>query len=1082
MKVSSLCVLPVTSLGNSESTGQVSKTDLPKIKIQNINFSLIMSVDMASIPPWKLAIIERRRKSEEEEKMRQKELERIGNLPSWKRDILVRKQGQRNTMIFLGRDSKSPENKTELKRHSYSEGANNVELLDKRHNNNLKKGQNGTGPVTDIDSSEADSRAIDNINNSKLLVNGDDSVDRVSLPIHVDIPDDTHIIPVHSNPWVLSDRKSRKSSSTSSGRTFSAGSSHKSSEANHSSVSDQSLNNSMSPAAVHQVDTLHVEQNRERFPSEQIDDNAFTEPESEVQYGKGFVNKLLRKFRNLSTKEDGQKMDIYTRRTHSMENLLDIDKPQYEPAPRPASLQMSKANSLGSLQRPMSPDEVDAMVRAMSPEPRDRSFSPPDLHRSLSPASKVRERSLSPNAQHDYVHSPPSGESSHRSGRSPSPSSRTSHYPKHFYFRGASEAKQHEELPRPNYVSSARSIFEEATCVSPTQQLEMEENYEKPQDKDFTKTWDLSQSADHDIIENEIAEPEHDESPSEVMLLSYSSTSDEYGSSVGQTDAGHTRKSLNNTQSASRNNNIVTSNSKPVAPTRPSRKDGPSRTFYAANDAAMPKVTRSNNTDIKNSYDNVSQNKVIREESGISKDTGRPRIGSGETAWSRPHSYNGEGTKITSRDKTNLRHIPDGINIDMMEASKVDGSDSNNDKDSPPITSPTAPPRYKKRKSPPKLLEAEPPPPLPQTEPPKNEVNKPKTTPRPEHEVNKPKITSKPEEPVTKPRESKTPPLSTSFVYGAKVPQNKPKLSQNSDKPGKIMTDSENRVPDEKGKPWTVKTGNGSKIEENMVQKSTVKPSDIVTKTMDYNKPDIVNKAVYSKLSEVNKTYSAKQPDPATPPQISHASGTSKPSSKTNTDYSYVSTDKKSFNIGNAVKEAKQAKENVNKSSVGGVSVQPLGYRDYSGESFLTPDSDMNGGPPTKTARGGASRKRRGRRSPGKLIVKPASNQVAGTKRSSQFNFLNLLKYRDMTKAKFENTIKSRDYLSSEDLEEIYINDYVGGGSSRDGPVPITNIDDLLAESEPAARPEDYQFEGAGVKLKRSLLDKNRKGKKVSFL
>jgi len=127
--------------------------------------------------------------------------------------------------------------------------------------------------------------------------------------------------------------------------------------------------------------------------------------------------------------------------------------------------------------------------------------------------------------------------------------------------------------------------------------------------------------------------------------------------------------------------------------------------------------------------------------------------------------------------------------------------------------------------------------------------------------------------------------------------------------------------------------------------------------------------------------------------------------------------------------------------------------------------------PPLRSSK----KKRPASEGPGSLLIRPASNLVAaGTKTE----FLVLNKYHDIKQGEFAPAKKRPSYYEDDDDDDVPV-------TNIDDYLPVTNIDDVSPAGTPREGDASHQrravrkfdFIGAGVVVKRSLLDKTRKTK-----
>ena len=227
-----------------------------------------MPVDLASEPFWMSTLLDRKRRQEASAStptlpasQNKIEVTDLGKVPTWKRDILLKKH-QKTSSVYLGRSDGS-ENKSGNV-GLYSKKPDRVAPGDRRWSHRSRG-----------------SSVEEEMNGESGLV-------------------EDRLLPIHQNPILLNDLEKRPLSST-SGNSVSAsfempqskhvhGSSQRS---GHSSKSSQSGSNGVDDKT----------SPRPGFEPEIVSDEVFVE-EPEVSYGRGFVSKLLQKFRSLSSSKE----------------------------------------------------------------------------------------------------------------------------------------------------------------------------------------------------------------------------------------------------------------------------------------------------------------------------------------------------------------------------------------------------------------------------------------------------------------------------------------------------------------------------------------------------------------------------------------------------------------------------------------------------------------------------------------------------------------------------------------------------------------------------------------------------------
>ena len=357
-----------------------------------------MSVDISFVPPWKQALIEKKRRQEEDNRRKQdSEVQRFSQMPSWKRDILLKKQQQKNSVVFISKPL----------------------IPEKPKNDNLEP------PKTQSSKSSSSS--------SEVFVDNHEAVDSPPppQPLGVDESDNNgevqpHIIPITQNPLLRKDPetlnkviRSHKHYSYPGANTDYDGSG--SGHVGHSCSAEPD-----GPAKRHSANC----------------DDVFIQEEEEVTYGRGFVHKLLKRFSHMSTKDENDKLHTLPRRASSSENILDdkLAVRGYSSYGRAPPLSPSRTRSSESLSsgHQMSPRSNSSAENSFSHENNSCSHD----------NNSVNSDHVMPNntSQLEEV------QLSHRS-KSPEPESSILN-------RSSSSENVGEDLPRPNIVRTARSVFE----------------------------------------------------------------------------------------------------------------------------------------------------------------------------------------------------------------------------------------------------------------------------------------------------------------------------------------------------------------------------------------------------------------------------------------------------------------------------------------------------------------------------------------------------------------------------------------------------------------------------------------------
>ena len=372
-----------------------------------------MSADISSLPPWKQELLDKKRRQEEEEKKKKAmEEDRLSKMPPWKRDIILRKQQQKNSLVFMSKSEVSPR----------SDISSNGDISSPRLEDSLNY----------ADESDELSKTV--LNHS---MNSDIGLD--SKPI------EEHLIPIQQNPWVRTEMHWKKSKS------------HKlSGRRDHNDESDINYTDHGS-APNHNVGYEtdgHVDR---AITSNDLDEDIFTEPEEEVHYGRGFVDRLRQKFSHLSTNDKKRphsvaNVNLSPKHSRSTDSILDeVSKPI------PRSISTS--------------DDVDYFVKAsiFSP-PKARSMenllsektSQNQHTRSEKESQDLRKVSASipksVSMGNDVSHQLPTNDVEGVSGISYKSGEGSYGGQKGIKIR--SSELYVEELPRANIVSATRTLFE----------------------------------------------------------------------------------------------------------------------------------------------------------------------------------------------------------------------------------------------------------------------------------------------------------------------------------------------------------------------------------------------------------------------------------------------------------------------------------------------------------------------------------------------------------------------------------------------------------------------------------------------
>jgi len=236
----------------------------------SINCRAEMSADIASIPSWKVALLERKRLHDKESSglnvIHTPSATSVDDqavvdsgAPAWKRDILARKQNQKNSSVFLAK-------------HGQSGDSQSNDTVSATNNGHIR------------------SLVYDRLSGSTEPGLDDAVVDIEINDAAEDQPVEERLLPIHQNPILRLDLKKRSQSSSGSTR---------------SSMSPRPTSNSTSTTShVHSSGLSSVTSQQAPVTPDVVNEEVFSndnDAETEVAYGKGFVHKLLMKFSHLSS-------------------------------------------------------------------------------------------------------------------------------------------------------------------------------------------------------------------------------------------------------------------------------------------------------------------------------------------------------------------------------------------------------------------------------------------------------------------------------------------------------------------------------------------------------------------------------------------------------------------------------------------------------------------------------------------------------------------------------------------------------------------------------------------------------------
>lgn len=264
-----------------------------------------MSVDVASLPAWKLALLERKRRQDVDPDggvSKSDGSETLENIPPWKQEILFRKQKKRNSTgrTYEGVDGENRRSLSEI-------------LLSPEDGERCSLGVDSwpglLSPVRDY-TYNGDLKTTYHLSNTE--------VDRASGSELVPVEEE-RLPPVHQNPILLLDLEKRTHSGFLVGLTSPGASDPE---------QRSSLPSKLSKLQVSGAESLDTD-NREHIqrPTNVVQNDVFRE--EEVTYGKGFVSRLLQKFSYLSGRDD--QPPLFFRSLSRGQSSEDFTKHRYEP-------------------------------------------------------------------------------------------------------------------------------------------------------------------------------------------------------------------------------------------------------------------------------------------------------------------------------------------------------------------------------------------------------------------------------------------------------------------------------------------------------------------------------------------------------------------------------------------------------------------------------------------------------------------------------------------------------------------------------------------------------------------------------
>ena len=378
----------------------------------SVNCHAEMSADIASMPSWKVALLERKRLHDKDSSsstdshtasgpLSDHHAVGDGTVPGWKRDILARKQNQKNSFVFLAKSGPTGDSHT----GSSLPAVNNGHVHSVVYESLGYSTEPADAAVVDMDISDTAENQ----------------------------PVEERLLPIHQNPILRLDLKKRHQSSSSSTR------SSLSPRVACTSTGNQEHSSTVSSVSSHAPVTPDS-------ATEEVFSNE-NDVETEVAYGKGFVHKLLMKFSHL-TGSGG------------------------EPAPN-NRLSKQKFSSLSDgpsllgsgAQRKISQDLESVPFKSSSGMPTAKFHSADDLlHETkfnirIDHADSADELDMTVTS--DYMNGDLSAHLDHSDGEK--------HEDDVSSQRNSSSSENPDELPFANIVSTARSLFESLAVHSAPQ-------------------------------------------------------------------------------------------------------------------------------------------------------------------------------------------------------------------------------------------------------------------------------------------------------------------------------------------------------------------------------------------------------------------------------------------------------------------------------------------------------------------------------------------------------------------------------------------------------------------------------------
>ena len=392
----------------------------------------IMSVDVGSMPPWKKELLVRKRRQEEEERRRnEEESQRMSHMPAWKRELMLKKK---RNVVFVSTSHNSNDDAYIDKDKSFETMAPSVKTELPTINGSLPLVDNHMTVTVVSSPTRPGSTGGAHVATTEwdTSVTGVDVVDNGEV--------DEHLLPIHYNPWLKSDIQKKRVSRHSYRK------SNDFDMANDSNLAQPDDNcqviSGTSPSQNNYLDADIRLSVQDQTPVKNDDtDSVFGE--EEVTYGRGFVHKLLRRFKHMSARDEyhiSLNRKGSPKRTYSSEDILD-DRSLRKSSPRNhlSTGDIYEGYSSLSHQKALS---VDSLISRTT---KSGSFDSSSNHSHLSASSEENlldepPRPMSPEIVNVEIVNDVS--------------------PGSLLYRSNSQDNVLEEFPRSNIVSTARSVFE----------------------------------------------------------------------------------------------------------------------------------------------------------------------------------------------------------------------------------------------------------------------------------------------------------------------------------------------------------------------------------------------------------------------------------------------------------------------------------------------------------------------------------------------------------------------------------------------------------------------------------------------